>query len=123
MAQRSNRDIAVGFLELATSGRVREAYETYVGAAFRHHNPMFAAGAAALRAAMEEAHRSAPNKAFEIQRVIADGDLVAVHSRVRRDAGDIAAVHIFRCSEGRIVELWDVGQQVPRESPNADGMF
>ena len=46
-------------------------------------------------------------------------------ARVRmkpEDAG-IAVVHIFRFERGRIAELWDIGQPVPKESPNANGMF
>jgi predicted SnoaL-like aldol condensation-catalyzing enzyme len=32
-------------------------------------------------------------------------------------------VHIFRFEQGRIVELWDLGQEVPESSPNQYGMF
>jgi predicted SnoaL-like aldol condensation-catalyzing enzyme len=44
---------------------------------------------------------------------------------VRLKPGDlgVALVHIFRFADGRIVELWDVGQPVPEESPNQYGMF
>ena len=34
-----------------------------------------------------------------------------------------AAVHLFRFDGDRIVELWDVGQPVPEESPNENGVF
>ena len=54
-----------------------------------------------------------------------DGDLVAVHSRVQHHAEDrgAAVMHLFRFDGDHIAELWDVGQQVPAESPNANGMF
>jgi predicted SnoaL-like aldol condensation-catalyzing enzyme len=116
-------DRAVGFLRLASSGRVREAYDTYAGPTFKHHNPYFAAGADALRAGMEEAHEKQPNLAFEVQRTIADGNFVWVHSRVRKASGDIAVVHIFRFDNGQIAELWDVGAALPADSPNQDGPF
>jgi predicted SnoaL-like aldol condensation-catalyzing enzyme len=32
-------------------------------------------------------------------------------------------IHIFRFEEDRIVELWDVGQEIPEDSPNDNGMF
>jgi len=50
---------------------------------------------------------------------------VAVLSHLRREQADIdiAVVHILRFSGGRIVEMWDVGQVVPKDSPNALGMF
>ena len=34
-----------------------------------------------------------------------------------------AAVHIFRFQGDRVIELWDVGQPVPENSPNENGMF
>lgn len=74
---------------------------------------------------MEESARSEPNRSFEVQQTIESGDRVAVLSHVRREQADIdiAAVHILRFSGGRIVEMWDVGQVIPKDSPNALGMF
>ncbi len=121
----SRKQAAAEFLMLASSGKVKEAYQSYVGANFRHHNPYFKGDAATLMAAMEENAVKNPNKAIEILRTLEDGDLVAVHARVRLKPGDlgVATVHIF-CFEGdRIVELWDVGQPVPEDSPNENGMF
>jgi predicted SnoaL-like aldol condensation-catalyzing enzyme len=75
--------------------------------------------------AMEENAARNPNKVLEIQRALEDGDLVAVHSRVRRKPGDLGAavVHIFKFEGNLIVELWDMGQAVPEDSPNENGMF
>jgi predicted SnoaL-like aldol condensation-catalyzing enzyme len=75
--------------------------------------------------AMEENARDNPNKILDVKRAIAEGDLVAVHSHVRlkpEDRGG-AVVHLFRFQDSRIVELWDLGQEVPEESPNQYGMF
>jgi predicted SnoaL-like aldol condensation-catalyzing enzyme len=121
----SIKDVAVSFLKLAASGKVREAYSQFVGAGFRHHNPFFEGSAEALRAGMEENARQNPSKVLEVKRVIAEGELVVVHSHVRHKPGDLGAavVHIFRFEKGRIVELWDLGQPVPDKSPNQYGMF
>lgn len=35
----NNKEMAISFLRLASSGNVREAYEQYVHPQFRHHNP------------------------------------------------------------------------------------
>ena len=121
-----NREIAEGFLRLAGSqNRPREAYEKYVAPGFVHHNPHFPGGRDDLLRAMEADAKEHPNKAVEVQTAVAEGDLVAVHSHVRQDTAerDFAAVHIFRIRDGKIVELWDVVQQVPQDSPNANGMF
>jgi predicted SnoaL-like aldol condensation-catalyzing enzyme len=105
-------------------GRVREAYDSFVAPHFRHHNPYFAGDAKSLAAGMEAAHRTRPNAAIEIQRTIEEGDLVAVHSRVRRSSGEeIAVVHVFRFEDDKVAELWDIGAPVPTDSPNQYGMF
>lgn len=120
-----NKQAALSFLELAATGRVREAYSSWVGAEFRHHNPFFEGSAESLLAGMEENARQNPNKILEVKRAIAEGELVMVHSHVRQKPGDLGAavVHIFRFEQGRIVELWDLGQPVPEKSLNSYGMF
>ena len=121
----SRKQAAVAFLQLASSGKVKEAYHSYIGAGFRHHNPYFKGDAETLRTAMEENAAKNPNKAIEIHHALEEGDLVAVHARVTFSPGDrgVATVHVFRFEGDRIVELWDVGQPVPEDTPNENGMF
>lgn len=120
-----NKDAAISFLKMASSGDVREAYSKFVGPGFRHHNPFFEGSAETLMLGMEENARDNPDKTLDVKRAIAEGDLVAVHShvRLRADQPGAAVVHLFRFEDGCIVELWDVGQGVPEDSPNQFGMF
>jgi len=122
----SNRkEAAVSFLKLAASGKVDEAYGSYIGANFRHHNPYFPGDVELLKAGMAEAHAKFPNTTLEVQHVFQEDDLVAVHSRVQHspDSPEIAVVHIFRFEGDRVAELWDIGQEKPKDSPNENGMF
>ena len=45
------------------------------------------------------------------------------HQRLHRAGVEIAVVHILRFEGGKIVEMWDIGQEIPADSPNALGMF
>lgn len=121
----TRKDAAVSFLDLAASGRVREAYAKHVSKGFRHHNPFFAGDAEALMTGMEENARQNPEKRLRILRALEDGDLVAVHAHVQQKPGDrgAALIHVFRFEGDRIAELWDVGQPVPDQSANVNGMF
>lgn len=121
----TNTTNAVSFLQLASSGKVFEAYEKYIGDGFCHHNPFFEGSAESLQAGMEENAKQNPNKIFSILRTVSEGDFVVTHSHVQQSPEHRGAVvvHIFRFENGRIVELWDVGQPVPESSPNPNGMF
>lgn len=120
-----NTNSAVSFLELASSGKVREAYAKYIGDGFRHHNPFFEGSAESLQAGMEENAKHNPEKVFTILRKISEGNFVVTHSYVQQNPEHRGAVvvHIFRFESGKIVELWDLGQPVPESSPNQYGMF
>jgi predicted SnoaL-like aldol condensation-catalyzing enzyme len=119
------KEAAVSFLQLVASGRVRDGYSNHVGPGFRHHNPYFRAEPEALMKGMEDNARQFPDKRLVVLHAIQDGDFVAVHSHVRHKPEEpgFAVMHLFRFEGDRFVELWDVAQQVPAESPNANGMF
>ena len=125
MKQQSLKDAAVEFMSLVASGKVQEAYDRHVGRDFRHHNPYFRGDAKSLQTAMAENAAKNPNKEFDVQFALEDGNRVVVFSRIRQNPGDRdgAVVHIFRFEGDRIVELWDVGQAVPEDSVNENGMF
>jgi predicted SnoaL-like aldol condensation-catalyzing enzyme len=121
----SRKDVATTFLRMAATGDTQNAFDRYVSPEFRHHNPYFRGDAATLSSAMAENAKQNPEKVFDVEHALEDGDLVAVHSRVRMNPSseENAVVHLFRFVGDRIVELWDIGQSVPADSPNENGMF
>ena len=121
----SQKEAAIEFLRMAAAGDVAEAYARHVAPEFKHHNPYFAHDRQSLLDAMSESAATEPNKSFEVMRVIEDADTVAVHSRLSRASANAqyAVVHILRFSDGKIVEMWDIVQEVPADAPNAIGMF
>ena len=125
MGTNDHKQIAVDFLTLASRGKAREAFDKYVTKNFKHHNIYFKGDGESLMTAMEENAKKNPDKVFEIKRTLSDGNLVATHALVRQKPADPGAgvVHIFRLENGKIVELWDLGQPVPLETVNENGMF
>lgn len=121
----NRKEAASSFLRMVSIGNVRRAFDIYVAKQFRHHNVYFRGDAESLARAMEQNAVENPDKALHIERAIEEGDLVAVHSRVRLKPGtpEFALVHIFRFAGDRVIELWDIAQEVPKDSPNENGAF
>ena len=121
----SLKDKALGFLRLCAAGDSREGFRLYAAGHMKHHNAWFKGDAHTLMVAMEESARMNPNKIFEVQRALEDGDLVAVHSFIRQNEADrgAAVIHIFRFEGGKIAEAWDFAQAIPEPMVNENGMF
>ena len=119
------KETAIAFLRLTARGDVDEAFARHAAPDFRHHNPHFAADAATLKTGMKENAARFPTMVFEVQRALADGPLVAVHSRAQLEEGgmELAVVHILRFEGDRIAEMWDIAQAAPVPMANQAGMF
>ncbi len=125
MTPEERKEIAVELLQLAAAGTAHEVTDRFLTHDFRHHNPDFPAGMEAIMEAMRADAKNVPNKRLDIKHVLAEGELVAIHFHVVRKPEDpgVAVVHLYRFEGDRIAEQWDIGREVPADSPNADGMF
>lgn len=121
----TNKQAAVAFLESVIAGKIREGYAKFVAPQAIHHNIHFPGDRRSLLEAMEQSHVQFPDKRLAVKQVLEEGDRVMVFSHVTIREGELemGIIHLFRFSQGQIVELWDVGQQVPEDSPNENGMF
>lgn len=119
------KEMGKDFLTLCAAGNSREAFKLYVAKNFKHHNAFFKSDADSLMIAMEESSKENPNRIFDIKHIIMDGDLVAYHSYIQQSNSDsgLAVVHILKFSENKIIEMWDMHQQVPKNMVNENGMF
>jgi predicted SnoaL-like aldol condensation-catalyzing enzyme len=121
-----NKETVKAFYELAfNQGKPAEAIEKYTGSEYRQHNPGVADGKAAFIDYFNRLARQYPAKKLHIHRIIAEGDLVVVHTRQEWPGdNDWASIDIFRIDDrGKIVEHWDVLQRVPDSSANQNTMF
>lgn len=124
--QEANKKVVTDFYELSfNQHRPTEAAKKYFGAKYIQHNPQVPNGAAAFFNYFEGFYREHPKARVKIYRVIADGDLVALHLHSKIDDKDLgrAVVDIFRVENGKIVEHFDVAQAVPAKSANGNSMF
>ena len=121
-----NKKIAVAFLSMIFNDhKVEEAFKLYAVPEYKQHNPFAASGAEAAIKFFGPYLKQNPEVRTEIKRVIAEGDLVAIHNNPKSNAQDRgrAVVDIFRVVNGRVVEHWDVVQDIPEKSMNNNTMF
>lgn len=119
----TKKEIAISFLKLAGMGEVDEAYQKYVSTDFIHHNQYFKGDRGSLLTAMKEAHDESPNKSIDVKFCYEENKTIITHSLVVKDEMEIAVVHIFKFQDDKIVELWDLGQVIDKDSPNENGLF
>ncbi len=124
-ALEENKRIATEFYDAAINRKDFEAASQYLGSEYTQHNPTAADGPEGLRGFIDFLKARSPEQRGEIKRVIAEGDLVVLHVHSTRGDGTPgrAIVDIFRVDEGKVVEHWDVIQDIPAEPANSNGMF
>lgn len=121
----ANKKLVVAFYNAAINQKDYDAAIKYLGDEYKQHNPTAADGKAGLKAFIEFLKARYPAQRGEIKRVIAEGDLVALHVHSTRGDGTPgrAIVDIFRVENGKVVEHWDVIQDIPQKAANPNGMF
>lgn len=89
------------------------------------HNPGFQDGRQAFEDGIEGFLKEFPQSKAEIKHAGADGDLVFIHNHIALNDADRgqATVDIFRVKDGKIVEHWDVIQDIPEKAENNNTMF
>lgn len=120
-----NKENAMAFLRMAFAGNPKEAVERYVGADYKQHNPAVADGKQGFIDYFLEMARDYPEKTIEFPRIIAEGDLVALHTHQTWPGDDdYVTMDFFRFDQdGKIIEHWDSVQKVPPQSKNGNSMY
>jgi predicted SnoaL-like aldol condensation-catalyzing enzyme len=96
-----------------------------VADSYRQHNPDVPDGKAPFVSYFSSFFKEHPKSTSRIVRSATSGDLVYLHVHFKVDPNDRgqAVVDIFRVADGKIVEHWDVSQNVPEKAANRNTMF
>ena len=123
-----NKQVVVDFYTTAFGGDPAKAIVYHLGPRYIQHNPGAPDGPEAFTGYVAWLRSQYPDLKLVIKRVIAEGDMVVTHSHLDLEPGKPdnpgrALADFFRLEDGKIVEHWDVIQDVPAESANDNGMF
>jgi predicted SnoaL-like aldol condensation-catalyzing enzyme len=120
-----NKETVIAFYDAAINDKDFEAASAYLGDKYIQHNPLAADGPEGLKSFLEFAKANMSTFNVEFKRVFADGDYVIVHAHAKASPDDrgSAVMDIFRLENGKVVEHWDVIQQIPETAQNDNTMF
>lgn len=123
--ERNKRNV-VEFYEKSINDKNFEEASKYLGDTYIQHNPTAADGPEGLRGFLTFLREKFPDSKSEIKRVFAEDDYVILHVHSVRVPGTLgrAIIDIFRLDQnGKVVEHWDVVQDIPEKPANDNGMF
>jgi predicted SnoaL-like aldol condensation-catalyzing enzyme len=121
----ANKKTVVEFYEAAINRKDFEAASKFFGPRYVQHNPTAPDGIEGFKAFLGFLREKFPQSRSEIKRVWAEGDYVILHVHAVRTPGarGSAIVDVFKLENGKIVEHWDVIQEIPEKAANNNGMF
>ncbi len=120
-----NKHNAIEFYRTAYLGNPVEAVDKYVGDRYIQHNPLVGDGTQPFIDYFTQMAEQYPDKQIEFVRAVAEGELVALHTRqIWPGNEEYVTMDFFRFDDaGKIVEHWDAIQQIPAESKNGNTMY
>jgi len=124
--QERNKQAVLDFYDKGLNQKDFAAASKHFGATYIQHNPNAADGPEGFKGFVEFLKSKLPQSRSEVKRVFAEGDYVILHVHAMREPGTrgVAIVDIFRLdANGKIVEHWDVRQDVPEKAANNNTMF
>jgi predicted SnoaL-like aldol condensation-catalyzing enzyme len=121
----ANKKTVLALYEAGLNKKDFEEAKQYFGPKYIQHNPTAPDGIEGFGMFVKFLKEKFPNSRSEFKRVFADGDYVIVHVHAVREPGTrgAAIVDIFRLENGKVVEHWDVRQDIPEKAANDNGMF
>ena len=125
MTEEANLKLVVNFYEqFFNKHEVARAAEV-VSEDYKQHNPEVPDGKKPFVDYFSQFFKETPQSKARIVRTATSGDLVwlQVHSTNSPSDRGQAVLDIFRVRNGKIVEHWDITQDIPEKSANENTMF
>lgn len=121
----TNKKIVLDFYNKALNQKDLAAALGHLDPAFQQHNPAGSGGIEDIKRFLTMLREKYPNAHFEIKRLLADGDYIVVHAHAVLDprTKGTAIAAIYKLGNGRILERWDVRQEIPGNVADPSSLF
>ena len=110
--------------DIMLAGKMEKITDYVSPTQYDQHNPMVKDGLDGLQEAV--AYLNSQNDMFryhKVHRVLGEGNFVFTQSEGEWHGKPHAFLDLFRVADGKIVEHWDVIQEIPAEMAHSNGMF
>lgn len=121
----SNKQLVANFMDDILLGKAPEKITNYISTIqYDQHNAMVKDGLDGLTDALT--YLASQDNMFEyhqVHRILGEGNFVLAQSEGRWNGKAQAFYDLFRIQDGKIVEHWDVIQEIPDDMAHDNGMF
>ncbi len=100
------------------------AVDEFMTSNFIQHNPTIADGPEGVKQLLEMlVSQGTPKQKIDFKHVLADGDVVILHSRYEMAGKEWRFIDIYRIENGKLAEHWDAMMQMPDNRANNNPLF
>jgi predicted SnoaL-like aldol condensation-catalyzing enzyme len=120
-----NKQNVIDFYNAVVNEKDFNAATQYFGPRYTQHNPTATDGPEGLKIFIQFLRDKYPQSKNEIKHIYIDGDYIILHVHSVRESGTLgrAIIDVFKLENNKIIEHWDVIQDIPEISANQNGMF
>ena len=124
-AAQYNKNFIKSFYQEIFVDKNLDRAKVYIVDDYIQHNPWGANGRESFQRFFKYYFKENPGFTLTIKRIIADDNHVVVHAHGRNNPSDkgVAVIDIYRIDNNKIVEHWDVVQNVVESVENNNTMF
>ena len=120
----TNKQIAITAYQRIFGDLDVTGVDEYMSKDFLQHNPTTPDGPEGVKALVQMLiSQGVPKQNIVFKHVVAEGDIVFLHSRYEMAGKEWRFIDIYRVGNGKLAEHWDAMMQMPDNRGNNNPMF
>ncbi|WP_158102851.1 nuclear transport factor 2 family protein [Lentzea kentuckyensis] len=122
--EQANKEIVVEAYQRTFGDLDLDAIDKFFSKDFKQHNPTIADGPEGVKALVRMlSSQGVAKQQIEFKHIVAEGDVVILHSRYEMAGAEWRFIDIYRVENGQLAEHWDAMMQMPEVRANTNPMF